>query len=82
MVVLSTWVSYTTQLSGSTFHLGELNSITEWWCFHSRELYNTTELTHELPDVCNIVTGEEKIIYVLQQVPRGTFYYVYEIVVS
>ena len=59
-------MSYTTQLSGSTFHSGELynttewwyfhscelNNITEWWYFHSRELYNTTELTHELSDVC------------------------------
>ena len=59
-------MSYTTQLSGSTFHSGELynttewwyfhsscelNNITEWWYFHSRELYNTTELTHELSDV-------------------------------
>ena len=58
-------MSYTAQLSGSTFHSGELynttewwyfhscelNNITEWWYFHSRELYNTTELTHELSDV-------------------------------
>ena len=60
-------MSYTTQLSGSTFHSGELynttewwyfhscelNDITEWWYFHSsRELYNTTELAHdELSDV-------------------------------
>ena len=54
MVVLSTQVSYTTQLSGSTFHSGELYNTTEWWYFHSRELYNTTELTHELSDVWNI----------------------------
>ena len=58
-------MSYTAQLSGSTFHSGELynttewwyfhscelNNIAEWWYFHSRELYNTTELTHELSDV-------------------------------
>ena len=54
MVVLSTRVSYTTQLSGSTFHSGKLYNTTEWWYFHSRELYNTTELTHELSDVCNL----------------------------
>ena len=52
MVVLSTRVSYTTQLSGSTFDSGELYNTTEWWYFHSRELYNTTELTRELSDVC------------------------------
>ena len=60
-------MSYTTQLSGSTFHPGELYNTTEWWYFHScelnnitewlyfhsRELYNTTELTHELSDVRN-----------------------------
>ena len=51
VVVLSTRVSYTTQLSGSTFHSGESYNTTEWWYFHSRELYNTTELTHELSDV-------------------------------
>ena len=51
MVVLSTRVSYTTQLSGSTFDSGELYNTTEWWYFHSRELYNTTELTRELSDV-------------------------------
>ena len=54
MVVLSTRVSYTTQLSGSTFHSGELYNTTEWWYFHSRELYNTIELTRELSDVCNL----------------------------
>ena len=58
MVVLSTRVSYTTQLSGSTFHSGELYNTTEWWYFHSRELYNTTELTHELSDVGKIVSYE------------------------
>ena len=61
-------MSYTTQLSGSTFHSGELYNTTEWWYFHScelnniterwyfhsRELYNTTELTHELSDVRNL----------------------------
>ena len=52
MVVLSTRVSYTTQLSGSIFHSGELYNTTEWWYFHARELYNTTELTRELSDVC------------------------------
>ena len=64
-------MSYTTQLSGSTFHSGELynttewwyfhscelNNITEWWFFHSRELYNTTELTHELSDVRKLCTS-------------------------
>ena len=50
MVVLSTRVSYTTQLSGSTFDSGELYNTTEWWYFHSRELYNKTELTRELSD--------------------------------
>ena len=55
MVVLSTRVSYTTQLSGSTFHSGELYNTTEWWYFHSGELYNTTELTHELSDVWNVL---------------------------
>ena len=54
MVVLSTRVSYTTQLSGSSFHSGELYNTTEWWYFHSRELYNTTELTHELSDVWEV----------------------------
>ena len=32
-------------------HSCELNNITEWSYFHSRELYNTTELTHEMSDV-------------------------------
>ena len=58
-------MGYTAQLSGSTFHSGELYNTTEWWYFHSCELnniterwyfhscelYNTTELTHELSDV-------------------------------
>ena len=67
-------MSYTTQLSGSTFHSGELyntaegwyfhscelNNIAEWGYFHSRKLYNTTELTHELSDVRKISSGKTK----------------------
>ena len=70
-------MSYTTQLSGSTFHLGELYNTTEWWyfhscelnniterwCFHSRELYNTTELTHELSDVRKNLSSVHIILY-------------------
>ena len=75
MVALSTRVSYTTRLSGSTFHSGELynttewwyfhscelNNITEWWYFHSRELYNTTELTHELSDVWKLIIADGSV---------------------
>ena len=70
MVVLSTRVSYTTQLSGSTFDSGELYNTTEWWYFHSRELYNTTELTREFIQHFSVRVS----LYVLDFCPQDESY--------